>query len=126
VKVSVNKDFQLQCITAGTWSEKRLKVIGQLCSASVSGVHRNEDREVWIHGNVSPFEDGPALPSLHCALQLDDLLGNHREHLDINSVELIKAKSMRKPTKYISASVVTYQAHAPEAARPLKNLPIAW
>ena len=43
-----------------------------------------------VNNYISPLKNCPFLPSLDGALQLDDLLCDHREHFDVDAVELVE------------------------------------
>ena len=93
----------------GDGSEEDLEIFRQLLSPGVSGIHREEHSELDVHGNgvaitgnhysclpkqrdrtcVPEDETGPPLLP---GLQHDvDLLGGHREHGQLDPVELVEA-----------------------------------
>ncbi len=55
-------------------------------------VHSDVYSELRIDHNVGAFKDGALLTTLHGALELDDLLRDHTQHLDVNAVELVEAR----------------------------------
>eukprot|EP00965_Chrysotila_dentata_P256125 6212443-Pleurochrysis_carterae.AAC.1 len=75
----------------GHGAEERLEVVGQLGAAGVARVHRDEDAVVGVERNLAALEEEPL--RLHLARLLDgqNLLRNHREHLNVDPVELVEA-----------------------------------
>lgn len=72
------------------WSEERLQVIWELCSSSVTWIHSDEHTETqveWHHLSIK-FEFWKF--GFDCSLNCKHLLGYHREHLNIDSIELIE------------------------------------
>ena len=73
------------------WSEESLQVIWQLRSSGVTWVHGDEDSYSWDKFHIHLSEKDLLLPLLESILNDLDLDGDHREYLNINSVELIEA-----------------------------------
>ena len=70
----------------------RLEVLGQLGAAGVARVHRDEDAARAVQLDVTPLEDEALLALRDGGEDGQDLLGHHREHLDLDTVELVKAR----------------------------------
>ena len=79
----------------GDGPEERLEVVGELCSASVAGVHRDEDRAVDVEADLLVVEVHAAELALRDQTQrVEDVLdvnGDHGQDLDLDSVELVEA-----------------------------------
>jgi hypothetical protein len=72
--------------------EERLEVVGQLGAAGIAGVHRDEDAVVGVEGDVTPLKDEAVDFHLACLHDGQHLLRDHREHLDVDAVELVEAR----------------------------------
>eukprot|EP00965_Chrysotila_dentata_P026049 863782-Pleurochrysis_carterae.AAC.1 len=76
----------------GHCAEERLEVVRQVGAAGVAWVHRDERVAHGLERQRRALE----LELFHlcrfCALDRQDLLRNHREHLEIDTVELVEAR----------------------------------
>mmetsp|Transcript_51 Transcript_51/g.123 ORF Transcript_51/g.123 Transcript_51/m.123 type:complete len:378 (-) Transcript_51:4760-5893(-) len=74
------------------WTEQRLQVLGKFGPSGVAWIHRDENATRRIQLNVLALkhETGPLLG--HRSQDAEDLLRHHREHLNLNAVELIEAR----------------------------------
>lgn len=76
----------------GHRSEERLEIIGELGTASVSGIHGDEDAIIGLDGDNFSLELKGVVGVGSEQGHSDDqkLLGDDREYLDIDSVELVQ------------------------------------
>ena len=72
--------------------EQRLEVVGQLRAPRVAGVHGDEHRERVHELHLAALEDELRDPAFHGVLNRQELLRHHREHLDVDAVELVEAR----------------------------------
>ena len=72
--------------------EQRLEVVGQLRAPRVAGVHGDEHRERMHELHLAALEDELRDPTFHGVLNRQELLRHHREHLDVDAVELVEAR----------------------------------
>src|SRR6185312_15409028 len=75
----------------GNCSKQGLQVVWQLRSACIAWIHRDKDSTLVLQFQGSAFKI--ELPEIHRNSPLDrqDLLRNHRQHLEVDTVELVKA-----------------------------------
>ena len=69
-----------------------LEVVRQLGSAGVTGIHGNKHRAAWDESDLSAFEDDRVLASIDAALDGQNLLRHHRQHFQVDAVELVEAR----------------------------------
>ena len=74
----------------GDGSEQVLQVHGELCPTSIARVQRDEDSTVEIKWNLAVVKVDECHPCTDGVLDLDDDLGEEREDLGVESVELIE------------------------------------
>jgi len=67
-----------------------LEVVWQLWAAGIARVHGDTDVALGVEGQLRPFKHKHVHVGLHGADDAKDLLGDHRQHLQVDSVELIK------------------------------------
>ena len=71
-------------------SEKLLQVIRKIRSTSITRVHGNENAECWLHLDERFLESKLWQVLCFSSEQYKELLGNDREHFNIDSIELIE------------------------------------
>mmetsp|Transcript_2367 Transcript_2367/g.7837 ORF Transcript_2367/g.7837 Transcript_2367/m.7837 type:complete len:1218 (-) Transcript_2367:3636-7289(-) len=71
--------------------EERLQVVGQLGPACVARVHRDEDAVGRPEPNFAPLEHELVVFGQQRLPDCEQLLGHHRQHLDVDPVELVEA-----------------------------------
>ncbi len=59
---------------------------------SVSRVHGDEDGAGGVQFDLCALEEEDGRPRVDASLDSQDLLGHHRQHLQVNPVELVKAR----------------------------------
>ena len=69
-----------------------LKVVWKLRPASVARVHCDADVAVGVETKFCTFKLEHIKLGLYSANDAQDLLGDDRQHLQLNSVELVKAR----------------------------------
>lgn len=90
------------------YSQKKknyLKVVWQLGAPCVAGIHSDCHKTVGIEFELSSFEEEHVQLLLNGSLDAQDLLRHHRQHLQLNAVELIEASPgsrRRQPFKKLS------------------------
>ena len=72
-------------------SEERFQVVGQFGTTRITGVHSNEHTEAEIQGNSLTLKIEFGQSSLDSRLNGQNLLGNNREHLNKDTIELVEA-----------------------------------
>ncbi len=82
--------------TAGTMRcactpEECLEVVRQLRAASIARIHGDVHCAAGVQLNLCVFKDKALDLGLYGQLDGEDLLGHHRQHLQVNAVELIEA-----------------------------------
>lgn len=75
----------------GSKPEERLQVIRQLRAAGIARVHGDVHRAARVQLDLRVLEDKALDLGLDGQLDGEDLLRHHRQHFQINAVELIKA-----------------------------------
>lgn len=89
--VTTNTPIMWPClIRAVPTPEECLQVIRQLGAASIAGVHGDVHRAAGVQLNLSVLEDKALDLGLNGQLDGQDLLCHHRQHFQINAVELVK------------------------------------
>ena len=94
-----------------------LQVVRQLLSAGVARVHSDEDGTGWVQSKLGTLKDEPLQFGSDGLLNTLDLLGNHREHLQLNAVELVKTRprtSLGKTLEELAHSFVVKTIRAVE------------
>lgn len=71
-------------------SKERLEIVGQLDSARVRRIHGDEEAARVVQANLAAFEHEPRCELVFGALDREYLLSDHREHLDVDAVELVE------------------------------------
>ena len=71
---------------------QRLEVLGQLGAAGVTRVHRDEDAARRVELDLAPLEHEGVYALRDGREDAQDLLRDDREHLDLDAVELVKAR----------------------------------
>lgn len=108
--------------------EKRLQIVRQLCSSSVSGVHSNENSIVGKYWHHLALELKRLIwpISEQCHSNYKQLLSNNWQHLDIYSVELIQtcpctllSESLEQFIHHMSSDLVRTVEHNAESTQCL-------
>jgi hypothetical protein len=68
--------------------EQNLQVVGQLCSASIPGIHGDGDKTCVGQANVMTFKQESLQASSECIDDAQKLLSNHRENFQVDAIEL--------------------------------------
>jgi len=69
-----------------------LEIVGQLLSAGVSGIHRDEDCTGRVDHQLRSFEVEARHALIDGDLDALDLLRDDRQNLQLNAVELVEAR----------------------------------
>lgn len=68
-----------------------LEIVWQLLSTSITWIHCDEESTGWVQREFCPLKHEALQVSSHSLLDTGNLLGDHGQHLQLNSVELVKA-----------------------------------
>lgn len=68
-----------------------LEIVWQLLSTGITWVHCDKEGAGWVQREFCPLKNEALQVSSHSLLDTGNLLSDHGQHFQLNSVELIKA-----------------------------------
>ena len=72
-------------------AEERLQVVGQLGATGIAGVHGDGTPSTPFELHLRALKREPPKPGMDGALDVQHLLRHHRQHLQVDAVELVEA-----------------------------------